>query len=48
VTTGRINQGEVTVVQDPHWARPKADIRDFATRMNEYAVRETARSSQLS
>ena len=48
MTTGGINQGKVTVVRDPHRARPKADFRDLAMRVYHYAVRRTARSSQLS
>ena len=48
MTTGRINQGTVTVVRDPHRARPNADFRDVAMRLNQYAVRRTAQSSLLS
>jgi hypothetical protein len=34
VTTGRIIQGTVTVLRDPHRSRPKADVRDFAMRVD--------------
>jgi hypothetical protein len=48
MTNGRIDQGTVTEVRDPRGVRPKADIRDVAIRVNQYAGRRTARSSPLS
>jgi hypothetical protein len=34
MTTGTINQGTVTMMRDPHWARTKADVRYVAQAAN--------------
>ena len=48
MTTGRINQGTVTAVRVPPRTRPKADGRDVAMRVDQFAERRAARSSPLS
>ena len=48
MTTRNINQGTVAAVQVPPQARPKADVRDVAMRVNQFSGRRTALSSPLS
>ena len=48
MTIRNINQGTVTAVRVPSQARRKADVRDVAMRVNQFAGRRTARSSPLS
>ena len=48
MTTGRNNQGTVTVLRDPHRTRPKADVRNVAMSVNLFSGQRTARCSPLS
>ena len=48
MTTGIMNPVTITSVRVPHWGRSKADVRDVAMRVNQFAGRRTTRSSSLS
>ena len=48
MTTGWVNQGTVTAVRVPHCSCTKADVRDVAMSVIQFAGRRLARSSPLS